>query len=145
MLDGPDEMDLHAAELFGLGKLYEDLGHFPESLRMYERGLLLDPSPEVRNGALRRLSFLYKHLQQRDEAVAIWARLCEEGTRLMFPYLELAKHYEHRHKDFPTAEKYVMQAMERAGNAVEHAELMHRLKRVQVKGARVQAVAARKD
>ena len=136
ILDEPDEADLHAAELFGLGKLYEDLGRFTESLRAYERGLRLEPSPELRDVALRRLSYLYKHLQQREEAVAIWAALVEEGTHLTFPYLELAKHYEHRAKDFPNAEKYAMMAWERASNVVERAELEHRLRRVKGKGER---------
>ncbi len=136
ILDKPDEADLQAAELFGLAKLYEDLGKYAESLRMYERGLTLDPSPELRDAALRRLSLLYKHLQQRDEAVAIWASLVAEGTHLMFPYLELAKHYEHRVKDYAVAERYTLLAMERAGNVVERAELGHRLGRVMGKAGR---------
>lgn len=130
ILDEPDEVDLHAAELFGLGKLYADLGKYPESLRAYERGLLLEPSPDLRNAALRQMSFLYKYLQQRDEAVAIWVRLVEEETHLMFPYLELAKHYEHRMKDYPAAAEYTLLAQTRASNAVERGELEHRLKRV---------------
>jgi uncharacterized protein YprB with RNaseH-like and TPR domain len=141
ILDAPDDIDLEAAECLGLGKLYEDLGRYPESLRAYERCLSLRPSVELRGVAMRRLSFLYKHLQQRDEAVAIWAALAEEGTHLMFPYLELAKHYEHRAKDYATAAYYTMMAQARAGNAVERAELEHRLRRVQAKAQRV-AVAA---
>jgi uncharacterized protein YprB with RNaseH-like and TPR domain len=133
ILDEPDEVDLHAAELFGLGKLYADLGKYPESLRAYERGLLLDPSPELRSVALRQMSFLYKYLQQRDEAVAIWVKLAEEGTHLMFPYLELAKHYEHRVKDYAAAVEHTLMAQTRAANAVERAELEHRLKRVIMK------------
>jgi tetratricopeptide (TPR) repeat protein len=133
ILDEPDEVDLHAAELFGLGKLYADLGKYPESLRAYERGLLLDPSPELRAVALRQMSYLYKYLQQRDEAVAIWVKLANESTHLMFPYLELAKHYEHRVKDYPAAHQYTLLAMERASNVVERAELEHRLKRVVMK------------
>ncbi len=133
ILDEPDEVDLHAAELFGLGKLYADLGKYPESLRAYERGLLLDPSPELRAAALRQMSFLYKYLQQRDEAVAIWVKLANEGTHLMFPYLELAKHYEHRAKEYSAAHQYTLMAMERASNVVERSELEHRLKRVVMK------------
>ena len=136
ILDEPDAADLKAAELFGLAKLYEDLGKYADSLRMYERGLVLDPSDELRSVALRRLSLLYKHLQQRDEAVAIWAALVNEGTHLMFPYLELAKHYEHRVKDYAAAEEYTLLAMERAFGAVERAELEHRLNRVRAKAAR---------
>jgi hypothetical protein len=136
ILDAPDEVDLQAAELFGLGKLYEDLGRYAESLRCYERGLTLGPSVELRGVALRRLSLLYKHLQQRDEAVAIWASLADEGTHLMFPYLELAKHYEHRAKDYEAAERYTLMAMERAFGGIERAELEHRLARVRGKAAR---------
>ncbi|HET6314032.1 MAG TPA: tetratricopeptide repeat protein [Chloroflexia bacterium] len=46
ILDSPDEADLHAAEWFGLGKLFEDLGRYTDSLRAYSRGLDFDPSPE---------------------------------------------------------------------------------------------------
>jgi uncharacterized protein len=136
ILDRPDEIDLQAAELFGLAKLYEDLGKYAESLRTYERGLALDPSPELRAVALQRLSLLYKHLQQRDEAVAIWSSLASEDTHLMFPYLELAKHYEHRAKDYEAAERCTLQAMERAFTQVERAELAHRLNRIRAKTAR---------
>ena len=130
ILDRPDEVDLQAAEWFGLGKLYEDLGRYHDSLRAYERGLELDASSDLRAVALRRLSYLYKYLQQREEAVAIWSRLAAEGTHLMFPYLELAKHYEHRVKDYRAAEHFTLLAMQRARTAVERAELEHRLNRV---------------
>lgn len=139
ILEQPDEVDLKAAELFGLAKLYEDLGRYADSLRMYERGIELDPSPDLRGAALRRLSLLYKHLQQRDEAVAIWAALAEEGTHLMFPYLELAKHYEHRAKDYALAVEYTLMAQTRATNAVERAELEHRFNRIRVKAERAAA------
>lgn len=142
ILDAPDEVDLQAAELIGLGKVYEDLGRYADSLRMYEKGVTLNPSLELRGVALRRLSLLYKHLQQRDEAVAIWAALADEGTHLMFPYLELAKHYEHRVKDYATAAHYTMMAQTRASNAVERAELEHRLGRIKVKAARAAQAGA---
>lgn len=141
ILEQPDEIDLQAAECFGIAKLYEELGKYTESLRAYERGLDLDPSPELRGLALRRLSFLYKHLQQCDEAVAIWARLAAEGTHLMFPYLELAKHYEHRVKDYAAAAEHTLLASVRATNAVERAELEHRLNRIKAKAMRKAAEA----
>ena len=62
--------------------------------------------------------------------MVIWARLAQEGTHLMFPYLELAKHYEHSAKDYVTAIEYTLMAQTRASNVVERAELEHRLKRV---------------
>lgn len=136
ILDEPEEADLHAAEWFGLGKLYEDLGRYPDSLRAYSRGLDFDPSPELRGVALRRLSFLYKYLQQQEQAVEIWSRLVAEGTHLMFPYLELAKHYEHREKDYAAAAEHTRLAQVRATNAVERAELQHRLNRVAEKAQR---------
>lgn len=139
ILDEPDAADLQAAEWFGLGKLYEDLGRYPDSLRAYSKGLDYNPSAELRSVALRRLSFLYKYLQQQDEAVQIWRTLAEEGTLLMFPYLELAKHYEHRVKDYAAAAEYTLLAQVRAGNVVERAELEHRLNRVVVKAQRKMA------
>ena len=105
----------------------------------------LDPSPELRGAALRRLSLLYKHLQQRDEAVAIWAALAEEGTHLMFPYLELPKHYEHRVKDYALAVEYTLMAQTRAMNAVERAELEHRFNRIRVKVERAAARTSRSE
>ncbi len=137
ILDRPDEVDLQAAEWLGLGKLYEDLGRYHDSLRAYERGLELGPSSDLRTTALRRLSYLYRYLQQRDEAVAIWSRLAAEGTHLMFPYLELAKHYEHRVRDYRAAEHFTLLAMQRARTAVERAELEHRLNRVRARALRM--------
>jgi uncharacterized protein len=140
ILDQPEEVDLQAAEWFGLGKMYEDLGKYTKSLHAYEHGLALRPSDTLRAATLRRLSYLYKYLQQREEAVVIWAQLAQEGTHLMFPYLELAKHYEHRAKDYLAAIEYTLMAQTRASNVVERAELEHRLKRVQVKATRASAI-----
>lgn len=145
ILDKPDEADLHAAEWFGLGKLYEDLGLYPDSLRAYSRGLDFDPSPELRGLALRRLSFLYKYLQQQEQAVEIWSRLAAEDTHLMFPYLELAKHYEHRVKDYAAAAEYTLLAQVRAVNGLERGELQHRLNRVTEKARRAAGRVATSD
>ena len=60
----------------------------------------------------------------------------EEGTHLMFPYLELAKHYEHRARDYVAAAQYTLMAQTRAANALERAELEHRLNRVKAKAMR---------
>lgn len=110
----PLGLDLPAADLYSLGRHFE-LEHEPrQAIACYEQSLARDDLAEgTRLKAWRNLSGLYKKLRQDDEAVTLWRELIDRGlVGSLWPYIELAKHYEHRAKDLPAAHQVVRAALE---------------------------------
>ena len=60
---------------------------------------------------LIRLGLNYKRLQEWQKAVAVWQRIIAELAFHPLPYIELAKHLEHREKDFKEAQRLVEKAL----------------------------------
>ena len=90
--------------------------------------------------AVHRLSVLQKRRGDLEEAVRWWEQAAEQGH--IYAHVELAKHYEHRVKDFVEAQKWSQAALEivNSGGSMpeyehEHwqAELGHRLNRLDSK------------
>ncbi len=143
----------HGTEWYSLGRCYEDVyahlrarARASEAARWLERveaayrRALADHVPEpVREQACHRLSLLYKRRNRWEDAVALWHRLLEaEGCHRLYPYVELAKYYEHRRRDYTTALNLVRRALElaQAGRLRERSpavlpELRHRLARLE--------------
>ena len=101
--------------------------------------------------AVRRLSVLQKRRGDLDEAVRWWEQAAGQGH--IYAYVELAKYYEHRAKDFGEAQKWSQKALEIVNSdgdipeyVREHwrAELEHRLKRLDRKINSHQKKKARK-
>lgn len=131
-------------ELYGLGRLYEERGRLAESVGNYRQALEAVLPQHLEELALRRLSFLLKRLGRLEEAASIWWRLADRtGSPLVFPYVELAKYYEHRRRDYAQAEALTLRAIRLVGSIPPMgeqkeqwlAELEHRLKRVRRKRA----------
>jgi uncharacterized protein YprB with RNaseH-like and TPR domain len=145
LLHAPEAADLAGAECYGLGRFYEDLGRPTDSLRAYDRALACRLEPALRATIVQRMTTLYRRLGQTHEALRIWEDLVAGDTTLLFPYIELAKHYEHRLKDYAAAEALVLRALAICENpwhligAPAHvsADLHKRLARLRVKLARV--------
>jgi TPR repeat protein len=87
--------------------------------------------------AVHRLSVLQKRRGDLDEAVRWWEKAAEQGH--IYAHVELAKHYEHRIKDFVEAQKWSQAALNVVisdGDLQEYvrehwqAELEHRLNRL---------------
>jgi Tfp pilus assembly protein PilF len=49
------------------------------------------------------LAWCYRRMQRHDEARQLWHRALEKLAFHPLPYIELAKHYEHRVKDYDQA------------------------------------------
>ncbi|TYP56665.1 ribonuclease H-like domain-containing protein [Thermosediminibacter litoriperuensis] len=96
-------------DYYCLGRLYEDMGMFKESIECYRRALDV---PGVRDRAYRQLSLLYKRMGRWDEAEKIWIQMAREGIYLLFALLELSKFYEHRKRDYENAARTARQALE---------------------------------
>lgn len=146
MLHDPfDERIQHGLDVIALAKLYEDLGHWDTAARLYERGLEMNPSPGSGRAldeedfwkAVRRLAVLQRRRGDLGEAVRWWEQAAEQGH--VYAHVELAKHFEHRKKDYLGAQRWAQAALELVnsdegmpGYIRKHwqAELEHRLARL---------------
>lgn len=130
------------ADLYALGKLYEEAGLVDRAQRAYQGALASPLPPAIREAALYRLSFLYKRQGSWGKATRIWHSLI--GNAQLYPYVELAKYYEHRVRNYGRAEELVLAAIDLVQSPrFPHplgrkrtilAELEHRLERLRRKG-----------
>ncbi len=111
LLHAPDAAPLECAECYGLGRLYEDLGNYEAAVRLYKRALAGVLSATLRAATLQRLTAAHKKLRQHHEALRIWEELVAGDTTLVFPYIELAKHYEHHSREYAAAAALVERAL----------------------------------
>jgi uncharacterized protein len=96
-------------DFLALGKLFNRLGRPREALQAMQ--LAVEHSPDGVETALayQHWSQMFKQLGQWDEAVAIWE--AQLDGKDIYPYLELAKYYEHRLRDIDLAIQVVQQAL----------------------------------
>ena len=138
MLHNPfdDELIQHGLDVIALAKLHEDLDQWDRAARLYERGLEMDLGEEDFWKAVHRLSVLQKKRGDLGSAVELWKQAAAQGH--VYAYVELAKHYEHRERDYQQAQKWAAAAMEQVKSRElpayirEHwqPQLEHRLKRL---------------
>ncbi len=137
MLHDPfDENIQHGLDVIALAKLHEDLDQWNRAARLYERGLEMDIDEDDFWKAVRRLSVLQKRRGDLESAVGLWERAAAQGH--VYAHVELAKHYEHRIRDYQEAHKWAAEALERVTSGElpayvrEHwqAELEHRINRL---------------
>ena len=100
----------HGLDFIAMGKLFEDLGQWDFAARLFEHGLTHDLTEADFGSALERLSHLQKRRGDIGEAVRLWERAAAQGH--IYAHVELAKHYEHRLRDYDTALKWVASALE---------------------------------
>jgi uncharacterized protein YprB with RNaseH-like and TPR domain len=140
MLETPyDGHVQHGLDFIALAKLFEDLGHWDEAARLFERGLESDITESDFGLAVKRLSILQKKRGDVNEAIRLWEEATEQGH--LYAFVELAKHYEHKSRDIKTALKWTRSARERAENMEMPAyirkhwldEIAHRLERLERK------------
>ena len=129
----------HGLDFIALGKLYEDLNHWDEAARLFERGLELGLDESDFGVAVRRLSILQKKRGDVDQALRLWEQAAEKGH--IYAHIELAKYYEHQKRDAKTAIEWAKSARKEAERADLPAyirkhwldEIDHRLARLERK------------
>ena len=140
MLETPyDGHVQHGLDFIALAKLFEDLGHWDEAARLFERGLESDITESDFGLAVKRLSILQKKRGDVTEAIRLWEEATEQGH--LYAFVELAKHYEHKSRDIKAALKWTRSARECAENMEMPAyirkhwldEITHRLERLERK------------
>lgn len=98
----------HGLDFIALGKLFEDLGHWDDAARLFERGLELGLEESDFGVAVKRLSILQKKRGDVDQALRLWEEAAGRGH--IYAYIELAKHYEHKMRDAKTSIKWARSA-----------------------------------
>lgn len=140
MLETPyDGHVQHGLDFIALGKLFEDLGHWDEAARLFERGLESQLTESDFSVAVKRLSILQKKRGDINEAIRLWEEAAERGN--LYAFVELAKHHEHNSRDIKTALKWTRSALKRAEKMEMPAymrkhwldEIAHRLERLEKK------------
>ena len=124
MLESPfDGKVQHGLDFVALGKLFEDLGHWDEAARLFERGLESDLTENDFGTAVKRLSILQKRRGDLGEAVRLWEAAAKRGH--LYAFIELAKHYEHKERDMKTALKWTKSALKRL-EKIDQPEYVHK-------------------
>lgn len=92
-----------AMDLFGVGKVMENVGEIEKSVHFYKRALEGKLSEETSILAKKKLSYYFKRNQEWEKAIPLW----KEMTSLdqVFSFRELAMYYEHKKKDYEVARK----------------------------------------
>jgi uncharacterized protein YprB with RNaseH-like and TPR domain len=106
----------HGLDFVALGKLYQDLNHWDEAARLFERGLEsvsakspgLDLTESDFGVAVKRLAILQKKRGDIEQAVRLWEKAAGQGH--IYAHIELAKYYEHKKRDARTAIEWARSA-----------------------------------
>jgi uncharacterized protein YprB with RNaseH-like and TPR domain len=118
-----------------LGKLFMEHGMIERATGCLEEAFRRCDGP-LQWDALKFLSLVYKRKGEWERSAALWEDMISwDGRRNTFPYVELAKYYEHRSKDYSKALEMVQRAFETVDhlNFSEREALLHRQRRVMTK------------
>jgi hypothetical protein len=98
------------SELRRVAMLYRQLGDFDASARLFEQ-LLQQPRSAPRLEDHLVLGLCYKSQRRHEEAKRLWHETVERLPFHPLPYIELAKHFEHRESAIAQALEWVERAM----------------------------------
>ena len=99
----------HGLDMVSIGKLFEDLGRLDDAARIYARGLELDLPEESFRQTTRRLAVVHRRRGEMSAALALWRDAA--GNRQIYAYVELAKYYEHKARDYTEAAQWTRAAL----------------------------------
>ena len=126
-------------DCYTLGLLFTKAGE-PAKAETFLLHSLKYGSRTLQKKALRTLGFLYKQLGRWENSASCWNRLLQEGEKDLAAYVELAKLYEHKIKDFPKALRVTRMALSTAlrhrqmgGGETGISQVRHRLQRLERK------------
>ena len=113
MLD-EDASPEHPIDDYSLGRLFERADLPERSMRHYSRAVESGLSGPARRRSLRQLAQQLKRRQQWEESTAVWKELASsDGPEAIEAIEELAKHLEHKERDFEGAIAYCQDAITR--------------------------------
>lgn len=143
LFERPEEHATHPVDALAVGRTLEQMNRPEPTILLYRNALDQQPSHRQARELSLRLAFCYKRQGRWHEAVSIWERLIEGGEFDPLPFVELAKYYEHRRRDYRKAREIVGRALTALDLRVElrrrsedlqyRQELTHRLRRLERK------------
>ncbi|HLC43490.1 MAG TPA: ribonuclease H-like domain-containing protein [Methylomirabilota bacterium] len=130
----PYSFDLAPPEWSGLGRLWEPFS-WERSRACYQEALNAGLKGELWQRLAKRLASIEKRRGNWGEARKFWEECIAADERFdPQPWEELAKHYEHRAKEYTRAREFVLTALDRALECQAReailARLQHRLTRL---------------
>ncbi len=96
----------HASDQFSAARIYYRRGQYDQACTCAEQLLEASPEPGVRCNAFELIGLAHKRLKNWDAMERTWLQLVEEFPQHFVARVELAKHLEHRAKDYAEAEKH---------------------------------------
>jgi uncharacterized protein YprB with RNaseH-like and TPR domain len=135
----PSDPQVPGEDVYGLGRLLQDLEQPDRAEAAYAEAAQTCQSPRVREMAMRDLAYSLKRRERWAEALGWWRQLVEtEGA--VYACEELAKYYEWRAPDLTEAMIWTRKGIELArawprgaGRREALAQLEHRLRRLERK------------
>ncbi len=97
-------------EYYNLGRQLEKLNCRQQSIYCYEKALESSDRRRLQQRVEEKLTWQYKRENVYEPAVNIWNAMIESGRGGLFPYIELAKFYEHQQKSYQPALKICRRA-----------------------------------
>ncbi|MGM0414647.1 MAG: ribonuclease H-like domain-containing protein [Bacillota bacterium] len=98
-----DSIDWNGNKAYNLGYLFEKNGKLEKSICLYERARNLQDSARLLTKIETKLTWQYKRAELYEKAVEIWQQMIREKRGGLFPWVELAKYYEHQANDYDSA------------------------------------------
>lgn len=136
---------LSMLDVFSMGKTLEKQGEKQEARKCYR--LAAQPVPLTSAARLseakcapmanRNLSLMLRRDGEKAEAEKVWLEMIRRGQMGTFPYIELAKTYEHRDRNYEEALSCTEKALKLTEDEKERAQLNARrtrlLRRIKIK------------
>lgn len=126
------EQQIHMEDVFSLGKVYDKAGRYDIAERCY----VTVEAGACRTLAGKALTRIYRKEHRTADAVRLLEDMILSGSGGIFPYVELAKLYEHRLKEPRKALYYTELALSSTMDAQQIEELTHRRIRLAAKCTR---------
>lgn len=120
------ERQPHMEDLFSVGRVYDRAGRYDVAEKCYTQVA----AGVCRAPAGKALARIYRRGGRTDEAIALMENMIAAGSGGIFPYVELAKLYEHRLGAPERALYYTDLALGRTMDPEEIRELTHRRTRL---------------
>lgn len=136
--EGKEEELADAMDLYGAGKIMENIGEVERSVQFYKRALSGALSDEVSLMAKRKISHHFKKDSRWEEAVSLWHEIAsshEVSSAQLYSLRELAMHFEHRMKDYEEARRIAEEGfvLSRGVSSYYEKDFAYRLERLKRK------------
>lgn len=102
--DPPHALHSESPDWIAVGHLYEDLGHTPKAIHLYQHSLEAGLPERFIAPTLMSLAAIYKKEKNWPCAIALWEKAAKKGD--VSACIEIAKFYEHQEKNYALSQKW---------------------------------------